>query len=170
MLSGRWYGADSSPNSVALPRALVASLGRLFAAVGQDVCCCGCYMAAFRRYIASFRRFNGLGDVEVRFVNNRSKIFHPAYFIALDHDYKSVVLAIRGTFSLTDMVTDLAAKVWPDSEVLDRSSSHAVVRNYIGRDRGSRAIDGGGSIEHPKTGGGGGGGVWEKGSIDRTVN
>eukprot|EP00698_Gefionella_okellyi_P018810 TRINITY_DN5682_c0_g1_i2.p1 TRINITY_DN5682_c0_g1~~TRINITY_DN5682_c0_g1_i2.p1 ORF type:complete len:354 (+),score=62.88 TRINITY_DN5682_c0_g1_i2:746-1807(+) len=37
----------------------------------------------------------------------------PAYFIALDHERQSVVLAVRGTMSLTDTLTDVCASIGP---------------------------------------------------------
>jgi hypothetical protein len=38
---------------------------------------------------------------------SKSAITKPAYFIAIDNSRKCVVLSIRGTYSATDVLTDL---------------------------------------------------------------
>jgi hypothetical protein len=37
----------------------------------------------------------------------KSEVGKPAYFIGINHIKKAVVLSIRGTFSATDVLTDL---------------------------------------------------------------
>eukprot|EP00667_Euglena_gracilis_P003410 EG_transcript_3420 len=61
-------------------------------------------------HLAAVRRFTGAGPGDVAHVDNTSQVFRPAYYVAVDHEYQSVVLALRGTISISDCITDMAAK------------------------------------------------------------
>jgi sn1-specific diacylglycerol lipase len=39
-----------------------------------------------------------------------NKVFQAPFFVAIDHSTKSIVIAVRGTMSLRDAVTDLTAE------------------------------------------------------------
>jgi hypothetical protein len=40
-------------------------------------------------------------------LGEQSRLHMPGHFLAVDHSTKSVVLAVRGTFSVKDAITDL---------------------------------------------------------------
>lgn len=44
---------------------------------------------------------------------NNFRLTEVPYFVAADHRHKKIVVAIRGTLSLADALTDLAAKPVP---------------------------------------------------------
>eukprot|EP01012_Entosiphon_sulcatum_P059870 TRINITY_DN84504_c0_g1_i1.p1 TRINITY_DN84504_c0_g1~~TRINITY_DN84504_c0_g1_i1.p1 ORF type:complete len:684 (+),score=76.07 TRINITY_DN84504_c0_g1_i1:26-2053(+) len=74
-----------------------------FPVVGSDFCC-GCNVAALKR-------FSGVSDDDLLYVSLRNSLFEPAHYVAVDHPTKAIVLAIRGTMSLRDTMTDLTAGV-----------------------------------------------------------
>eukprot|EP01112_Ceratiomyxa_fruticulosa_P023934 TRINITY_DN940_c0_g1_i1.p1 TRINITY_DN940_c0_g1~~TRINITY_DN940_c0_g1_i1.p1 ORF type:complete len:538 (-),score=105.77 TRINITY_DN940_c0_g1_i1:125-1738(-) len=55
----------------------------------------------------------GISPNDVVLTKFSSSHFHPGHFIALDHQRCAVVLAIRGTFSALDAITDLVATPTP---------------------------------------------------------
>jgi len=73
---------------------------------------CSCNQSAFNLLTSSF-------DCELIYVNYSVKIGEPSFFIAVDHDKQSVVVCIRGTLSLEDLITDLNA----EAEVLPLNPS-----------------------------------------------
>ncbi|KAK2149807.1 hypothetical protein LSH36_436g06032 [Paralvinella palmiformis] len=51
----------------------------------------------------------GLSDKDLVLVSFHNKLFEVPFYVALDHEKKSVVVAIRGTLSWEDILTDLSA-------------------------------------------------------------
>jgi hypothetical protein len=41
------------------------------------------------------------------------KTSHPGYALVMDHQSRSIVLAVRGTLTIQDTLTDLAAEMHP---------------------------------------------------------
>lgn len=50
---------------------------------------------------------------DVVYLNEESKLFHPVHAICIDRSQMTVVLAIRGTLSVIDCITDLKAEYLP---------------------------------------------------------
>lgn len=69
--------------------------------------CLGCETAAIR---ASLPHVDDESIVHISFTNRLTEV---PYFVAADHRHKKIVVAIRGTLSLADALTDLAAKPVP---------------------------------------------------------
>jgi sn1-specific diacylglycerol lipase len=57
-------------------------------------------------------RFFGLED---KFGESSSRLTETPYYVVADHQHKKIVIAIRGTLSLEDTLTDLAARPVPMS-------------------------------------------------------
>ena len=55
-------------------------------------------------------KHTGISLDDVKQVDTSGSVETPAYFVAVDHSTNSVVLSIRGTFSLFDAVIDLLCK------------------------------------------------------------
>ena len=68
--------------------------------------CCSCYFAGIRQ-IAD------LDDTDIVYVSLANDLYQSPFFVALDHDCASVVVSIRGTLSMKDVVTDLVAHPKP---------------------------------------------------------
>jgi hypothetical protein len=62
--------------------------------------CCQCNTV-------SFKSISGLEESDIVHIEYQSGVEATPYVIALDHEWKSVVLAIRGTQSLEDMLADI---------------------------------------------------------------
>ncbi|XP_054762727.2 diacylglycerol lipase-beta-like [Lytechinus pictus] len=71
--------------------------------------CCQCNTTAVR----SIARAD---EEDLLYVSFKNKIFQSPFIVVLDHTCKSVVIAIRGTLSFRDMLTDVSA----DAERLDK--------------------------------------------------
>ncbi|XP_074647959.1 diacylglycerol lipase-alpha-like [Tubulanus polymorphus] len=69
--------------------------------------CCSCNYAALKE-------MSGLQDADFIYVTYHVDIGETPFFVALDHKDKKVVISIRGTLSLQDVLTDLKA----DAETL----------------------------------------------------
>ncbi|CAL4085355.1 unnamed protein product [Meganyctiphanes norvegica] len=65
--------------------------------------CCLCNTAALKA-------ITNLTDDNLTYVTFHNKIFEVPFFVAIDHETKNVIIAIRGTLSLQDAITDLAAQ------------------------------------------------------------
>ncbi|XP_043282048.1 diacylglycerol lipase-alpha isoform X6 [Venturia canescens] len=65
--------------------------------------CCQCNYAALRRMI-------DIGEVEVVYATFHVDVGETPFFVALDYTRKKVVISIRGTLSMKDVVTDLNAE------------------------------------------------------------
>ncbi|KAG0728194.1 Sn1-specific diacylglycerol lipase alpha [Chionoecetes opilio] len=68
--------------------------------------CCGCNVEATRRMIAT-------GDIDLVYTTYHVDVGETPFFVALDHKRRAVVLSIRGTLSMKDVVTDLNAESEP---------------------------------------------------------
>ncbi|KAL5010448.1 hypothetical protein ScPMuIL_012753 [Solemya velum] len=69
--------------------------------------CCQCNFAALRK-------ISGMKDIDIIYVTYHVDIEETPFYVALDHRYKKVVICVRGTLSLQDILTDLKA----DAETL----------------------------------------------------
>ena len=68
--------------------------------------CCHCGFAGF----LSTTAINEMDIVYIRFEND---LYRVPFVVCIDHDEKAVVIAIRGTLSLHDVITDLTASSHP---------------------------------------------------------
>lgn len=65
--------------------------------------CCFCHSAVARKVCQNH-------NMEIIYASYHVEIGEPPFFVALDHDRHTVVIAIRGTLSLQDIITDLNAE------------------------------------------------------------
>ncbi|GFT65747.1 sn1-specific diacylglycerol lipase alpha [Nephila pilipes] len=65
--------------------------------------CCFCNYAALKRLCREY-------NMEIIFATYHVEIGETPFFVALDHEKRTVVISIRGTLSLQDVVTDLNAE------------------------------------------------------------
>ncbi|XP_064620702.1 diacylglycerol lipase-beta-like isoform X3 [Lineus longissimus] len=65
--------------------------------------CCQCNMAAIKKTL-------GINDCDILHASFHNKIFEIPFFVGIDHHHKSIVVAIRGTLSLKDALTDMTAE------------------------------------------------------------
>ncbi|XP_044260165.1 diacylglycerol lipase-alpha isoform X2 [Tribolium madens] len=65
--------------------------------------CCKCNYAALQK-------LTSLGDIEIIYVTYHVDVGQTPFFVALDYDRKKVVISIRGTLSMKDILTDLNAE------------------------------------------------------------
>eukprot|EP00126_Sphaerothecum_destruens_P015843 Sdes_comp9908_c0_seq1m1449 len=86
------------------------------------LCGCACFKTSqdtlvgdncFRCNYAALKLQTGLKDDDILFSTFENEIFKSPYYIALDHDKKRVVIAIRGTLSLEDCISDAVAEPEP---------------------------------------------------------
>lgn len=70
--------------------------------VMQDNCCL-CHTAALKAV-------TGLSEENITYITFHNKIYEVPFFVAIDDETQHVVLAIRGTLSLHDAITDLNAQ------------------------------------------------------------
>ncbi|KAK7068206.1 hypothetical protein SK128_005996 [Halocaridina rubra] len=68
----------------------------------QDNCCL-CHTAALKT-------ITGLSEDNITYITFHNKIYEVPFFVAIDDETKHVVVAIRGTLSLQDAITDLNAQ------------------------------------------------------------
>ncbi|KAL9878714.1 inactivation no afterpotential E isoform 3-T3 [Glossina fuscipes fuscipes] len=69
--------------------------------------CCYCNYAALKKTLQ-------VGDVEILYVTYHVDVGETPFFVAIDYSQKKIVVSIRGTLSMKDILTDLNA----ESEVL----------------------------------------------------
>ncbi|XP_071115249.1 diacylglycerol lipase-alpha-like isoform X1 [Haliotis cracherodii] len=72
-------------------------------AIVIDDNCCLCNFSALRR-------ISGLQEVDVVYATYHVDIGETPFYVALDHAEKTVVVCVRGTLSLQDVLTDLKAE------------------------------------------------------------
>lgn len=65
--------------------------------------CCQCNHAALQT-------LTDIGDIEVIFATYHVDVGQTPFFVALDYDRKKIVISIRGTLSMKDILTDLNAE------------------------------------------------------------
>ena len=68
--------------------------------------CCGCN-------IAGVRQVGQLDDDDIVYASFTNDIYQSPFLVLLDHEYRSVVISIRGTLSMGDVITDLVANPEP---------------------------------------------------------
>ena len=68
--------------------------------------CCGCNMAGVRRVAQ-------LDEDDVVYASFDNGLYQSPFLVLLDHAYRSVVVSIRGTLSMGDVITDLIANPQP---------------------------------------------------------
>ena len=69
--------------------------------------CSGCHLAALKQSIGSD------GDYQVIFASFHVDVAETPFFVAVDYRHQSVVVSIRGTISMKDVITDLHAEAEP---------------------------------------------------------
>ncbi|XP_065837077.1 diacylglycerol lipase-alpha-like [Oscarella lobularis] len=69
--------------------------------VGGDNCC-ECDTAAVRRTL-------NLDEEDLIYVSFENETFKPAFYVAVDHEKSAVIVACRGTLSMSDALTDITA-------------------------------------------------------------
>ncbi|XP_077289187.1 diacylglycerol lipase-alpha-like [Arctopsyche grandis] len=65
--------------------------------------CCQCNYTALRQLLQ-------VGDVDITYATYHVDVAETPFFIAVDHEKKTVVVSIRGTLSMKDVLTDLNAE------------------------------------------------------------
>lgn len=68
--------------------------------------CCGCNMAGVRRVAE-------VDEDDIVYASFMNGIYRSPFLVILDHEYRSVVVSIRGTLSMGDIITDLVANPEP---------------------------------------------------------
>ncbi|XP_058127729.1 diacylglycerol lipase-alpha [Anopheles ziemanni] len=68
--------------------------------------CCFCNYAALKKMLE-------LGEVEVIYATYHVDIAETPFFVAIDYNYNKIVISIRGTLSMKDVLTDLNAEGEP---------------------------------------------------------
>lgn len=71
---------------------------------GDNSCFCG---------FAGFMAMTSLDETDVLYARFENDVYRAPFVVCLDHDQESVVIAIRGTLSLHDIITDLTASTHP---------------------------------------------------------
>jgi hypothetical protein len=64
-------------------------------------------MAAYKKDSQSLATFLKINEQDVVKMVPKSAVLQPAYFVAIHHKRKSVVMGIRGTYTTSDLLTDL---------------------------------------------------------------
>jgi sn1-specific diacylglycerol lipase len=81
--------------------------------------CCSCNRAAMQRILSN-------KTCEIIYSTYHVEIGEPPFLVALDHTQKAIVISIRGTLSLQDIITDLNAEgdLIPTEPAQDRWLAH----------------------------------------------
>ncbi|XP_022093970.1 sn1-specific diacylglycerol lipase alpha-like isoform X2 [Acanthaster planci] len=69
-----------------------------------DDSCCGCNFTALKK-------LSGLEDADVVYATFHSAVWETPFYVALDHSRRKVIVAVRGTLSMQDWLTDLSADI-----------------------------------------------------------
>ncbi|XP_075218002.1 inactivation no afterpotential E [Lycorma delicatula] len=72
-------------------------------AIIVDDNCCSCNYAALRSMVSA-------GDVSIEYATYHVDVGETPFFVAIDYKKRKVVLSIRGTLSMKDVITDLNAE------------------------------------------------------------
>jgi sn1-specific diacylglycerol lipase len=59
---------------------------------------------------ATLKHLTKLRDTDLLYASFVSEVFCPAFYVAVDHSQRVVVVAIRGSLSIKDALTDLSAQ------------------------------------------------------------
>ncbi|XP_060532736.1 diacylglycerol lipase-alpha isoform X2 [Cylas formicarius] len=65
--------------------------------------CCHCNYAALQK-------ISEIGDIEIIYVTYHVDVGETPFFVAVDYDRKKIVISVRGTLSMKDILTDLNAE------------------------------------------------------------
>lgn len=60
-------------------------------------------------YLAGLRKLSGLNEIDIMYASFENDLFRTPFVVCLDHEMQTVVIAIRGTLSMQDIITDLIA-------------------------------------------------------------
>lgn len=77
-----------------------------FVPIVLDDNCCGCNMASFEYRMSAH-------NYEVVYVNYKASVNVVPFLVVADHSKQSVVVAVRGSMSLSDMVIDMNGQIDP---------------------------------------------------------
>lgn len=72
----------------------------------------------------------GLAPKDIIYERFSAEPFHPAFYVALDHSIRAVVLCVRGTANLLDSLTDFAATQEPFAVRSTSNDGPAIIRGY----------------------------------------
>ena len=78
---------------------------------------------AYQKDAAGLARMSMLQESNVVKFEDKSSVMRPGYYIAIDKRHKLVVLCIRGTHTIHDIITDLASHS-EDAATLEGESVH----------------------------------------------
>ncbi|XP_033123778.1 sn1-specific diacylglycerol lipase beta-like [Anneissia japonica] len=75
-------------------------------------CCCGNQEdeGCTGYNTAVIKEMNNLRNDQIIYITHQNKIYEIPFFVAVDHDYKAVVISLRGTLSVEDALTDANAE------------------------------------------------------------
>ena len=60
-------------------------------------------------YLAGLRRISGLNEMDIMYASFENDLYRTPFLVCLDHEMQAVVIAVRGTLSMQDIITDLTA-------------------------------------------------------------
>ena len=84
--------------------------------------CCPCYRRPHPNiisdnscfcYLAGARQLSELNEIDVMFASFENDLYKAPFIVSLDHEMRAVVVSIRGTLSMHDIITDLIASTEP---------------------------------------------------------
>ena len=84
--------------------------------------CCPCYRRQHPNvvndnscfcYLAGTRRLTGLNEMDILYASFENDLYRSPFLVCLDHEMQAVVISIRGTLSMQDIITDLMATTEP---------------------------------------------------------
>ena len=84
--------------------------------------CCPCYRRARPNivndnscfcYLAGTRQLTGLNEMDIMYASFENDIYRCPFLVCLDHEMQAVVISVRGTLSMHDVITDLIATTEP---------------------------------------------------------
>ncbi|GAX74974.1 hypothetical protein CEUSTIGMA_g2420.t1 [Chlamydomonas eustigma] len=61
-------------------------------------------------YTAAIVKFTGIAEGDILHVNWNSEAFRPVHFLAIDRAANKIVISIRGTINMSDLLTDMCGK------------------------------------------------------------
>ena len=64
-------------------------------------------------YLAGVRELSGLNEMDIMYASFENNLYQTPFLVCLDHEMESVVISIRGTLSMHDLITDLIAITEP---------------------------------------------------------
>lgn len=66
-------------------------------------------------YLAGVRQLSGLNEMDIMHASFENDLYKTPFLVCLDHEMHNVVISIRGTLSMHDVITDLTASTEPIS-------------------------------------------------------